>query len=64
MTKADVDRAARTYLDPKRLAILIVGDRAKVEPAMKSLPYAKVINVLTPQGDPVPPKEAIEREVK
>jgi zinc protease len=64
VSKADVDRVARTYLDPKHLAILIVGDRAKVEPAMKSLPYAKVINVLTPQGDPAPSKSMIEREVK
>ncbi len=64
VTKADVDRVARTYLDPKRVAILIVGDRAKVEPAMKSLPFARVINMLTPQGDPAPPKEAIEREVR
>ena len=31
---------------------------------MKSLPYAKVINVLTPQGDPAPSKSMIEREVK
>ncbi|HEY2157395.1 MAG TPA: pitrilysin family protein, partial [Isosphaeraceae bacterium] len=64
VTKADVDRVARTYLDPKHIAILIVGDRAKVEPAMRSLPFARVINMLTPQGDPAPPKEAIEREVK
>ena len=64
ITKADVDRVARTYLDPKHLAILIVGDRAKVGPAMQSLPYARVINVLTPQGDPVPSNDEIKREVK
>ena len=64
VTKVDVDRAARTYLDPKRLAILIVGDRAEVEPPLKSLPFARVINILTPQGDPAPSKEAVDREVK
>jgi zinc protease len=64
VTKADVDRVARTYLDPKRIAILIVGDRAKVEPALKSLPFAQVINLLTPQGDPAPSKEAIDRDAK
>jgi zinc protease len=64
VTKADVDRVAHTYIDPKHIAILIVGDRTKVEPAMKSLPFARVINLLTPQGDPAPPKETIEREVK
>ena len=31
---------------------------------MKSLPYAQVINILDPEGDPAPPKEAIKREVK
>ena len=64
VTKADVDRVAQAYLDPKRIAILIVGDRAKVEPALKSLPYAKVISVLTPQGDPAPSKEAIDRDAR
>ncbi len=64
ITKADVDRVAKTYLDPEHMAILIVGDRAKVEPALKSLPYAKVINLLSPQGDPLPSVETIKGEVK
>ena len=37
---------AKKYLDPSRMTILIVGDRAKVEPAIKDLPFAKVVNVL------------------
>ena len=37
------------------MTILVVGDRAKVEPALKTLPYAKVINVLDPEGNPLPP---------
>ncbi len=64
VTKADVDRVAKAYLDPRDMAILIVGDRAKVEPALKSLPYAKIINVLTPQGDPLPSPAEIKGEIK
>ncbi len=64
VTKADVDRVARKYLDPSQMAILIVGDRAKVEPALKTLPYARVINLLGPEGDPLPPPSAIKDEVK
>lgn len=54
VTKADVNRVAKTYLDPGHFTILIVGARAKVEPALKSLPYAQVINVLDPEGNPLP----------
>jgi len=64
VTKADVDRVAKTYLNPQQMSILIVGDRAKVEPAMKSLPYAQVINLLSPLGDPLPSPEVIKGEVK
>jgi zinc protease len=64
VTKADVDRVAKTYVDPKEMTILIVGDRSKVEPALKSLPYAQVINVLSPEGDPLPSPAEIKGEVK
>ena len=64
VTKADVDRVAKTYLNPQQMSILIVGDRAKVEPALKSLPYAKVINLVSPEGDPLPSAETIKGEVK
>ena len=64
ITKADVDRVAKKYVDPKAMSILIVGDRSKVEPAMKSLPYARVINLLTPEGDPLPPTSEIKGEIK
>ena len=58
VTKADVDRVARKYLDPDQMTILVVGDRAKVEARLKSLPFAKVINVLDPDGNPLPPAAA------
>jgi zinc protease len=36
---ADVDRVARAQLDPGRFAILIVGDRARIEDSLRTLPY-------------------------
>jgi zinc protease len=53
VTAADVHRVAKKYLDPGCMAILIVGDRASVEPAIKDLPFAKVINILDTDGHPV-----------
>jgi zinc protease len=53
VTQADVERVARKYLEPGRMAILIVGDRAKVEPTIKDLPFAKVINILDTEGNPI-----------
>ena len=37
LTPADVQRMARTYIDPAKLAIVVVGDRAKVAEQLK--PY-------------------------
>ena len=45
------------------MTILVVGDRAKVETGSKSLPYAKVINVLDPEGNPLPPAASGTDEV-
>ena len=53
VTKADVDRVAKAHLDPSRLTILVVGDRAKIEGPLKTLPFVKVVNVLDPDGNPV-----------
>ncbi len=54
MTTEDVARVAKKYLDPDHMLVLIVGDRAQIEPELKSLPYAKVLNVLDADGDPEP----------
>ena len=54
VTKADVDRVAKKYLDPRPDGDPVVGDRSKVERPMRSLPFAKVINVLDPEGNPLP----------
>jgi zinc protease len=37
VTLADVTRAAKSYLDPSRMAILVVGDRKVIEPGLRSL---------------------------
>jgi zinc protease len=37
VTLADVTRAANRYLDPSRMAILVVGDRKVIEPGLRSL---------------------------
>jgi zinc protease len=37
VTLADVNRVANRYLDPSRMAILVVGDRQTVEPGLRAL---------------------------
>ena len=37
VTRADVERVARKYIDPARVAIIVVGDRSKVEPGIRAL---------------------------
>jgi hypothetical protein len=53
---------AKKYLKPDHQTILVVGDRKTVEPALKELPYAKVINVLDAEGNPLPPNPIKEAE--
>ena len=53
VSMADVHRVAAKYLNPEEMAILIVGDRTKVESELKGLPFAKVITVLDTEGNPV-----------
>ncbi len=37
VTQADVQRAARRYLDPAKFVVVVVGDRRSVEPAVRRL---------------------------
>ncbi|MGH7566615.1 MAG: M16 family metallopeptidase [Gemmatimonadota bacterium] len=37
VTSDDVERVARRYLDPDRVAIIVVGDRAAIEPGIRAL---------------------------
>ncbi len=40
--EADVERVAKTYVDPKNLVIVVVGDQAKIEPGIKALKLGKI----------------------
>jgi zinc protease len=51
VTAADVTRVANKYLDPSRMAIVIVGDRKVIEPGLKELNIP--INLLDTEGNAV-----------
>lgn len=51
VTLDDVNRVARQYLDPSKMAIVIVGDRKVIEPGLKELGYP--ITVMDTEGNPV-----------
>ena len=54
VTLADVTRAATRYLDPARMAILVVGDRKVIEPGLRSLTdVGATITLLDTEGRPV-----------
>lgn len=52
VTKDDVVRVAKKYIDPDHLAILIVGDKSKIEGPLKATGIAPVV-VLDADGNPV-----------
>jgi predicted Zn-dependent peptidase len=52
VTAADVQRVATQYLDPSTLTIVIAGDRATIEPALKATKIAPV-DVRDARGRPV-----------
>jgi len=52
VTAADVQRVATRYLDPAKLQIVIAGDRASIEPALKATKIAPV-DVRDMRGRPV-----------
>ena len=41
MTTEDVQRVAGQYLDPAKLSIVVVGDRARLQPQLKALPLGE-----------------------
>jgi predicted Zn-dependent peptidase len=45
VTQADVQRVARQYIDPDKLAIVIVGDRKSIEPGLRSTKIGDVVFV-------------------
>jgi predicted Zn-dependent peptidase len=46
VTAPDVQRVARKYIQPDKLAVVVVGDRAKIEPGIRALNLGP-INILT-----------------
>ena len=51
VTIDDVNRVANKYLDPSKMAIVIVGDRKVIEPGLKEL--GRPINILDTEGNPI-----------
>ena len=39
VTKADLERVARQYLNPEQFAIVVVGDQSRIEAGLRELPY-------------------------
>ncbi|MDQ2922016.1 MAG: insulinase family protein, partial [Acidobacteriota bacterium] len=54
VTLADVQRVANRYLDPSRMAILVVGDRKVIEPGLRSLEaVGTTVTFVDMEGKPV-----------
>jgi zinc protease len=51
VTIEDVNRVANKYLDPSKMAIVIVGDRKVIEPGLKEL--GRPITYLDTEGNPL-----------
>jgi hypothetical protein len=50
----DVQRVANRYLDPTKMAILVVGDRKVIEPGLRSLDAAgTTVTFVDMEGKPV-----------
>ena len=53
VTLADIDRVAKKYLDPSKMAIVIVGDRGVIEPRLKQIDgLGDSIHYLDTDGNP------------
>lgn len=54
VTLNDVNRVANKYLSPDKMAILIVGDKAVVEPKLREIDgFGKTIYLLDIEGNPI-----------
>nr|MBA2734831.1 insulinase family protein [Acidobacteriota bacterium] len=50
---ADINRVANRYLDPSKMAILVVGDRKVIEPGLRSLTdVGTTVTFVDPEGRP------------
>ncbi len=57
VTKDDVVRVAQKYIDPDHLAIVIVGDRAKIEAPLAATKIAPIVR-LDVNGDPIADRDS------
>ena len=54
VTLDDVQRVANRYLDPAKMAIVVVGDRKVIEPGLRSLePVGTTVTFVDTEGKPV-----------
>jgi zinc protease len=61
VTAGDVQRAANAYIDPDRLLIVLVGDRARIEGGVEALEIGTLENLtIEDVFGPVPQLEAID----
>lgn len=56
VTKEDVQRAAKKYVDPDNIAIIIVGDRKSIEKPLEALKMGKIVNLTIQDVLGKPPK--------
>lgn len=42
VSEAEVERVAKTYIDPKNMVLVVVGDKSKIEAGIKSLKLGKI----------------------
>ncbi len=54
VTRDDVVRVAKATIRPENATILVVGDRARIEQPLKTLPFVKSIRLLDSLGNPLP----------
>ena len=54
VTQADVQRVAERYIDPSRLAVVVVGDRAAIEASLRALHLGET-SIRDLSGEPIRP---------
>ncbi|MBI5022051.1 MAG: insulinase family protein [Ignavibacteriales bacterium] len=56
VTKEDVQRVAKKYIDPTKVAIILVGDRKTIEKPLEALKLGKIVNLTIQDVLGKPPK--------
>jgi zinc protease len=52
VTAADVTRAAQKYIDPAKLAVVVVGNKAEIQPALSTLGPVTELDITIPPPPP------------